>query len=76
MRPWRNKKFSRHANHKHHALLPFSKCPRASDADNGISGFITTVWDFQVPSLFCHFVLSTCASARLEGTPLIDARHD
>ena len=41
-----------------------------------MSGFITTVWGFQVSSLFCNIVLSSSALTHSDGTPVIDARHD
>ena len=76
MRPCSNKKSSPPTCHKHRALLLFGKYPRTSDTDNGISGFITTVWDFQVSRLFLTIVLLTCALSHIDGTSLIDARHD
>lgn len=76
MRPLFHKNPFTWPNQKDGALLPFNKCPRTSNQDNGMSGFITTVWGFQVSSLFCNIVLSTSALTHCDGTPVIDARHD
>lgn len=64
MRPLFHKNAFTWPNQKDGALLPFNKCPRTSNQDNGMSGFMTTVWGFQVSSLFLqHRSLDLCFDA-------------